>query len=70
MITVQLLYHHSILTLYAFNNPTVIRLAPPLVVDRMDLDRFVDALDEVLTRSPSVPKLATSTGALIKRRRV
>jgi len=70
MITVQMLYHHNILTLYAFNNPSVIRLAPPLVVDRIDLDRFVDALDEVLTRCPSVPKLAASTAVLIKRRRI
>lgn len=70
MITVQLLYHHDILSLYAFNNPMVIRLAPPLIVDREDLDRFVDALDEVLTRCPTVTKLAASTLPLIKRRHI
>ena len=65
MICVHLLHQYDIISLYTFTNSHVIRFSPPLIAEPEDLDRLVDALDEILTRNPTVLKLATSTRKLL-----
>ncbi len=43
-----LLNKHKIITVFALNKTSVLRLAPPLTVKKEHVDRFVDALDKVL----------------------
>ncbi|WP_041274919.1 aspartate aminotransferase family protein [Desulforamulus reducens] len=45
----ELLNKHQIITAYTLNNPNVIRLEPPLIVTYEQLDRVLDALEEVLS---------------------
>jgi putrescine aminotransferase len=66
MVAVQMLHRHRIVSLYTFTNANVVRLAPPLTVARADLDRYVDALAEVLSRNPSFGRLALSTARTVR----
>lgn len=45
---------HRIITAYTLNNPNVIRLQPPLIVEREQLDQLVDALEDVFSRNKSI----------------
>jgi acetylornithine/succinyldiaminopimelate/putrescine aminotransferase len=45
-----LLRDHGILVAFTEYNRNVIRLEPPLIVSRQEVDQFCDALDEVLSR--------------------
>ncbi len=51
LIAGELLNKHRILTAYTLNNPNVIRIEPPLIIDYPSLDRIVDALDKILARN-------------------
>lgn len=42
-----LLNEHQVITAYTLNNPNVLRFEPPLVVDDEQVDRVVEALDEI-----------------------
>ncbi|HBT46783.1 MAG TPA: putrescine aminotransferase [Peptococcaceae bacterium] len=46
----QLMNKYRIITAYTLNNPNVVRLEPPLVVDRADIERVLEALEEILVR--------------------
>ena len=61
MVSVQMMQRHRILSLYTFTNASVVRLAPPLTVEQQYLDRYLEALDEVLTRTRKFGRLAAST---------
>jgi putrescine aminotransferase len=69
LIAVQMLHRHNIISLYTFSNSNVVRLAPPLTVEAEDLDRYVDALEEVLTHNGGVTRLTFSTLRAIRRSR-
>lgn len=56
----ELLNKHRIVTAYTLNNPNVIRLEPPLIVERYHIDRLLEALDETLSRSKGLVGLAVS----------
>ncbi|MDK2927519.1 MAG: putrescine aminotransferase [Bacillota bacterium] len=58
----ELLNKHHIITAYTLNNPNVIRLEPPLIVTKEELDRVVDALEEILSRQKSFLSIAFSAG--------
>ncbi|MBM3679458.1 MAG: aspartate aminotransferase family protein [Actinobacteria bacterium] len=47
---------HRILSQVAGHNMNVIKILPPLVLDRDDLDWFLGALDQVLDRSRGIPR--------------
>ena len=49
LVVVPLFHRHGILTQVAADNVNIVKLLPPLVVSDAELDRFVDALDDVLT---------------------
>ena len=46
----ELLNKHGIITAYTLNNPNVIRLEPPLTVTEEQIDRVLNALEDILTR--------------------
>ncbi|MDI6604460.1 MAG: aspartate aminotransferase family protein [Thermoanaerobacteraceae bacterium] len=63
---------HHIITAYTLNNPNVIRLEPPLIVTKEQIDKVVAALDEILTKSGSLLGITLSSaktvlGSLFKR---
>jgi putrescine aminotransferase len=47
----ELMNKYHIITAYTLNNPQVIRLEPPLIVDYPDLDQVITALDEILSQN-------------------
>ncbi len=51
LVAAQMLAEHGVLTAYTFNNPNVIRFAPPLAVTRGECDRAIDGLDEVCKKN-------------------
>ncbi len=61
MIAVQMMHRHRIVSIYTFTNENVVRLAPPLTAERTDLDRYLEALEDTLSRNHSFPRLAVST---------
>lgn len=68
----ELLNRYHIITAYTLNNPNVIRLEPPLIISREDLDRFVDAMDDLLRSHPTITRIAlasskTILGSIFKR---
>lgn len=56
----DLLNNHRIITVYTLNNPHVMRLEPPLIVDYVELDRVLKALDETLHRNRGLFSVAFS----------
>ncbi|MDK2806134.1 aspartate aminotransferase family protein [Thermoanaerobacterium thermosaccharolyticum] len=56
---------HHIITAYTLNNPNVIRFEPPLIVTKEQLDRVVDALDEIMTRSGSLLGMTLSSAKTV-----
>lgn len=53
---------HRIITAYTLNNPNVIRLEPPLIVTKEQIDRMVDALEDIFQRHRSFVGMALATG--------
>ena len=62
MVAGELLNKHSIITAYTLNNPNVIRLEPPLTVEKGEIDRVVEALTEIFERNRNFFSLALETG--------
>jgi putrescine aminotransferase len=58
----ELLNKHHIITAYTLNNPNVIRLEPPLIVTREELDRVLEALEEIFQHNSGLFSLAMSSG--------
>ncbi|MGI6097138.1 MAG: aspartate aminotransferase family protein [Dethiobacteria bacterium] len=50
MVAGELNNRYRIITAYTLNNPNVIRLEPPLIVTKEELDRVVNALEEIVVR--------------------
>ena len=48
------LVQRRILAAYTLNNPTVLRLEPPLVIERDQLDRALDALEEAVEQTAAL----------------
>ncbi len=62
LIAGELLNKHHIITAYTLNNPNVIRLEPPLTVCRQDLDKVLEALEEIFQSNHGLFSLAMSSG--------
>jgi len=52
---------HRIITAYTLHNPAVMRLEPPLIVTREQLDEVVEALDKTLSKHKSFTSLTMKT---------
>lgn len=67
LIASELINKYNIITAYTLNNPNVIRIEPPLTVTYDQLDIFVNALEEILSKNRSIGNVAISnTKGLIK----
>ncbi|ATW28683.1 aspartate aminotransferase family protein [Candidatus Formimonas warabiya] len=69
----ELMNKHHIITAYTLNNPNVIRLEPPLTVSFAQLDRMVQALEQVCEKNKGFGDMVLSSaktvlGALFKRK--
>lgn len=58
----ELMNSYQIITAYTLNNPNVIRLEPPLIVSREQLDRMVYALEDIFHKYQSIWKLVLASG--------
>ncbi len=58
LVSVELFRHHQVLTAYTLNNPAVLRLQPPLVIEREQIDAMLESLDCTLTRLGAFPQAA------------
>ncbi|NLY51147.1 MAG: aspartate aminotransferase family protein, partial [Firmicutes bacterium] len=58
----ELLNKHHVITAYTLNNPNVIRLDPPLIVSKDDIDYVLNALDDILSRQKNFLSIAFSAG--------
>jgi len=70
LIAGELMNKYYIITAYTLNNPQVIRLEPPLIIDYPDLDQIINSLDEILTGHTSgilVNSLKTVLKSKLKR---
>ncbi len=54
-ILVPLIMDHHILAQVSGHGKDIIKLIPPLVIDRQDADRFIEAFDQVLAAAHSFP---------------
>jgi putrescine aminotransferase len=61
----ELLNNYGIITAYTLNNPNVIRLEPPLIVSYEELNRLVDALNDIFTKRNGFVSMALSGGKTI-----
>ncbi len=61
MITIPLLEKHNILTQVAGHGLDTVKLLPPLVIGKADVDRFLDAMDHVLKEAHRFPGSAWTT---------
>ncbi|HHV79560.1 MAG TPA: aspartate aminotransferase family protein [Firmicutes bacterium] len=61
MVAGELLNRHHVITAYTLNNPNVMRLEPPLTVTREQVNRVLQAVEEVLSQRKSFWGLAVST---------
>jgi ornithine--oxo-acid transaminase len=75
LVVVPLFTRHRILTQVAGHDLAVLKILPPLVVTEEDLDRFIEALDDVIrkatrpTRVAGLALRAAQGGALRRRNR-
>ncbi|AZO93989.1 aspartate aminotransferase family protein [Halocella sp. SP3-1] len=63
---------HHIITAYTLNNPNVIRFEPPLIVTYQELDKLVEALEDVFSRykglfGMAIKSAKTVIGGLFKK---
>lgn len=65
MIAGELLNKHRIITAYTLNNPNVIRLEPPLLITREQIDTLLEALDSILGAHKSMASVAASSAKTV-----
>ncbi|RJQ52007.1 MAG: aspartate aminotransferase family protein [Actinobacteria bacterium] len=68
LVAAQMLAEHRILTAYTFNNPNVIRFAPPLAVTKEECDRAVEALDAVCAKNKGFLGTGVRAGKSVAKR--
>ena len=67
MIAGDLMNTHRIITAYTLNNPSVMRLEPPLTVSYEQIDELLTALDKSLSKNNTLIKVAfTSSKTAVK----
>jgi ornithine--oxo-acid transaminase len=66
-ILVPLIMDHHILAQVAGHGKDIIKLIPPLVIDRQDVDRFIGAFDQVLAAAHSFPGPIWEVGSRLAR---
>ena len=62
LVAAEMMNNYQVITAYTLNNPNVIRLEPPLIVSREQLDHLVHALQDIFQKYQSMWKLVLATG--------
>lgn len=62
LVASELRHRHGIITAYTLNNPNVIRMEPPLIVEEGQVQQVLDALKEVFQRHGNLFSLAYASG--------
>lgn len=60
LVAAELLKRHQVITAYTLNNPNVMRLEPPLTVEKSEIDHVLSGLEDILSRNTSFLGLAIS----------
>ncbi len=73
LVTGELLNTHRVITAFTFNNPSVIRMEPPLTVTRGQIDSVLESIKDVVTRNRGFMRMAvsgarTAVGAFLGRK--
>lgn len=63
LVASELLNKHAIITAYTLNNPNVIRMEPPLVVTKAQIDQVLNSLEHLLDKNRGFGQLAFSAAA-------
>jgi len=58
LVSVDLFRNHQVLAAYTLNNLGVLRLQPPLVIERGQIDSMIESLERTLTRLGAFPQAA------------
>lgn len=61
-VAAELINKYQIIAAYTLNNPNVIRLEPPLIVSKENIDQVVSALQDIFERNKSVWRLVLGSG--------
>ncbi len=61
----QLQNKYGVITAYTLNNPNVVRLEPPLVVTKEEIDHVVDSLDKIFEANKSFLGMAVKSSSSI-----
>lgn len=56
----ELLNKYRIITAYTLNNPNVIRLEPPLVISRDQMDYMIESLGNIMEKNKGISKMVLS----------
>ncbi len=56
----DLLGSHQIITAYTLNNPNVMRLEPPLVVTKEEIDYVLNSIDDIFSQRKGLLEMAVS----------
>ncbi len=56
----ELLNRHRVITAFTFNNPYVIRMEPPLMVTRSQIDAVLEKIDDVFTKNRGFMNMAVA----------
>jgi len=59
-VAAELMNKHHIITAYTLNNPNVIRLEPPLIIEQEEIDKFILALEKTLGSGGALGIMASS----------
>jgi putrescine aminotransferase len=62
MVAGVLLNNHQIITAYTLNNPNVVRLEPPLIVTREQIDEVLNALNDTFEKNTSLIGFGLASG--------
>jgi putrescine aminotransferase len=66
-IMMRLIKEHQIITAFTLNDPNVLRLEPPLTIERTHLDRVVTALEQTLQECGSFARMAVHSAPVLRR---
>ena len=67
MVSGALYRDHNVITAYTLNNPNVIRLEPPLIVTKEQLDYVADGLDQIFAKHGDFLSMSlSSAGTMLK----
>jgi putrescine aminotransferase len=65
LVSGKLMNDYGIITAYTLNNPNVIRLEPPLIVEYEEIDKVINSLEDIFNKNKSFLGIGLSSGKQI-----